>query len=166
MSGQHHDALQARRAASFHEAGHAVAAVALGGRIHRAMLGDQPRTEYDQLPVNAAAVTYAGPWCEARCLSGRYPAPHDIHRALCVNASDARALTAAGEPTAGRDVVPLLDRCWPAVKAVAKVLFVKGRVDHAGVCAALGLSDDGGPGSFELAGPDSGQVSAHQGCRS
>lgn len=52
--------------------------------------------------------------------------------------------------------MPLLERCLPAVKSVAKTLFVEGEAAHADVCAALGLSDDGGPGSFELAAIRSG----------
>lgn len=48
--------------ASVHEAGHAVAAVLLGGTVHLATVDGQPRTEYDVLPDGArAAVAYAGP---------------------------------------------------------------------------------------------------------
>jgi hypothetical protein len=45
----------------------------------------------------------------------------------------------------------LLDRCWPAVNAVTSKLFYAGQVGHAAVCVALGLTDDGGPGSLGLA---------------
>jgi hypothetical protein len=45
----------------------------------------------------------------------------------------------------------LLTRCWHAVVVVAQRLWRDSEVRHADVCQALGLSDDGGPGSFELA---------------
>ncbi|MFP2991296.1 hypothetical protein [Mycobacterium intracellulare] len=145
------DADPERVAAAFHEAGHAVAAVALGGRVHKAVLGDTPRTEYDALPAGIQARTsYAGPWAEARWLARRHPGPRDMHRVLA-GTSDDRALCAAGSPGVALGITPLLERCWPAVEAVATKLFVLGRIGHADVCAALGLTDDGGPGSFELA---------------
>lgn len=140
---------------AFHEAGHAVAAVLLGSRVRQAVLGDTPRTEYDgAYPAGTEArITYAGPWAEARWLAGRArrPGPADMHRALAANCSDNKALIASGGSDTGQAVVPLLERCWPAVSTVALKLFLDGEVSHANVCAALGLSDDGGPGSIELA---------------
>ncbi|MCB0925687.1 MAG: hypothetical protein KDB50_14285 [Mycobacterium sp.] len=41
---------------------------------------------------------------------------------------------------------------WPAVRRLAATLFFDGRIGHPEVCTALGLSDEGGPGSAELAG--------------
>lgn len=143
--------------AAVHEAGHAVAAVALGGHIHKAVLGDCPRTEYEALPEHIIApTTYAGPWCEARAaarLAGRRgnPGPRAMSRAMAANCADRKALTAAGGPASGLDVVPLLEHCWPAVLTVAGRLFTTGRACHTDVCSALNLSDEGGPGSFELA---------------
>lgn len=138
-------------ATAFHEAGHAVAAVVLGGRVHKAVLGDNPHTEYDVLPEHhVPSIAYAGPWAEARLLRGHRLGPRDIHRVL-VGTSDGRELCAAGGPAAALGVVPLLERCWPAVEWVAAELLVTGQVGHTDVCAALGLTGDGGPGSFELA---------------
>jgi hypothetical protein len=147
------DADLSRIATAFHEAGHAVAAVVLGGRVHKAVMDDgHPRTEHEALPSGTeAAVTYAGPWCEARWTLGRAPGPADLHRILATNQSDDRALCAAGGPHTGAAVVPLLERCWPAVMAVTTKLYRTGRADHADVCTALGLIDDGGPGSLGLA---------------
>jgi hypothetical protein len=138
-------------ATAFHEAGHAVACVALGGRVHMAVLGDNPRTEYDVLPERDwASIVYAGPWAEARHIRGRHPGPHDMHRVLA-GTSDEIALRAAGGSAAGHGIASLLEHCWPAVEQLATRLLVAGRADHAEVCIALGLNDDGGPGSFELA---------------
>ena len=150
-----------RIAAAFHEAGHAVAAVVLGGRVHLAVLDDTPRIEFDVIASGREPeVTYAGPWCEARWLAGGHPGPLDIHRVLAANPSDDKSLCAAGGPAVGAGVVSLLDRCWPAVKAVTKQLFYAGEIGHADVCAALGLSDDGGPGSLDLAVIRSGSAPA------
>ncbi|WP_326544690.1 hypothetical protein QGN31_06555 [Mycobacterium sp. 2-64] len=142
----------AELAAAFHEAGHAVAAVLLGGRVHKAVLGERPRTEYDDLPDSVSArTTYAGPWAEARWLRGRSPGPGDMQRVLPTTSLDWQALVAAGGPAAGLAVIPLLERCWPAVERVAAELLVKGQVGHDEICTALGVTDDGGPGSLELA---------------
>jgi hypothetical protein len=147
------DAEMQRITTAFHEAGHAVAAVLLGGRVDRALIDDDdPRTEFVSIPAGRGTeVTYAGPWAEARWLARRTPNPAQIRRALAANQSDDRALCAAGDPHLGATVVPLLDRCWPAVNAVTSKLFYKGQADHTDVCAALGLTDDGGPGSVGLA---------------
>ena len=146
------DADRHRIAAAFHEAGHAVAAVALGGRIQRSVLDDTPRTEFDVMPSGREPeVTFAGLWCEARWLAGGHPGPLDIHRVLAANPADDKSLCAAGGHAEGAGVVSLLTRCWSPVVTVAKKLFRDGEVGHDDVCAALGLSDEGGPGSFELA---------------
>lgn len=158
------DAELSRLAAAFHEAGHAVAAVVLGGRVHRATVdGEHPHTEYDRLPAGTdAAVSYAGAWSETRWEIGRAPGPADMHRALATHRADDRALCAAGGPSAGAEVVGLLERCWPAVKALTTRLYFDGQVDHADVCAALGLIDEGGPASLGLALIRSGDVRAMQ----
>lgn len=139
-------------ATAFHEAGHAVAAVLLGGRVHTVVLGEHPRTEYDDLPDSISArTTYAGPWTEARWLRGRTPGPGDMQRVLPTTSLDWQSLVAAGGPAAGLAVIPLLERCWPAVERVAGELLVMGQVGHGEICTALGLADDGGPCSLELA---------------
>ncbi|SON63383.1 hypothetical protein MSIMFI_04913 [Mycobacterium simulans] len=147
-----------RFASALHESGHAVACCVLGGRVHKAVIDDgRPRTEYNSLPEDIKArTTYAGPWCEARGLARlggrRVHNLHDMGQALPTTCVDWQALVAAGGPAAGLGVVPLMEqRCWPAVLAVAGTLFTTGQVGHAEVCAALGLSDQGGSGSFELA---------------
>jgi len=74
------------------------------------------------------------------------------------SSSDDRTLCASGGPSAGAGVVTLLELCWSAVEVVTTKLYRTGRADHADVCAALGLSDDGGPGSLGLAMIRSGSV--------
>lgn len=138
---------------AYHEAGHAVAAVLAGGKVHQAVLGDTPQIQHDDVPEHhCPGVTYAGPWAEARWIAGRYPTSRQLHRVLA-GTVDHKELCAAGGPAAATagGLVTLLERCWPAVTTVARKLFVTGQVDHADVTAALGLSDEGGPGSFELA---------------
>ncbi len=155
-----------RLATAFHEAGHAVAAVVLGGRVHPVLVDDHPRTEFTTLPAGTtSAVALAGPWSEARWTNGRVPGPADVRAALSRNGSDDQALCAAGGPHQGAFVVPLLERCWPAVKVLTKTLYFNGRGGHADVTAALGLPDEGGPGSLGLAmirsgsGPNTFRVS-------
>lgn len=74
-----------------------------------------------------------------------------MHRVLARNGSDERALCAAGGWHEGAQIVPLLERSWSAVKTIAKQLYFHGTASHQDVCAALGLTDEGGPGSLGLA---------------
>lgn len=141
-----------RLSTAFHEAGHAVATVILGGRVHAATIsGEHPHTEYDPLPGLDAGIVYAGPWAQARWTLGRAPGPADMRRALARHSADDRTLCAAGGPHQGAHIVPLLERCWPAVKTLAKGLYFTGTATHTDACAALGLTDDGGPSSMGLA---------------
>lgn len=140
-------------AAALHEAGHAVACAVLGGRVHQAVLGDTPHTEYAELAAGTrAAVSFAGPWAETRWPLGRAPGPADMRRVLARNSADEKSICASVHGMAeGDHIAGLMERCYPAVKSLAKTLYFKGEASHADVCAALGLTDDGGPGSLGLA---------------
>ena len=151
-----------RLAVAFHEAGHAVAAVLYGGRVSQAIIcpaggddqGRAGRTEFDVLPEwHRPEIFYAGPWSEARHTAGRHPGPAAVRRAFtCGGHFDDLALIAAGGQHLGHAVTPLLTRSWPAVHRVAARLFFDGQAGHREICVALGITDDGGPGSAELAG--------------
>lgn len=152
---------------SVHEAGHAVASVALGGRIAKAVVFDAEttvsyrgkktrmlgQTTHSEVPAGALPqITYAGPWAEARFLAGERPTSRDLLSVLDTTGHlDDKALCASGAHRDGVLVVPLLERCWPSVLAVAKKLLRGDEVGQKDVCAALELTDDGGPGSYELA---------------
>ena len=105
------------------------------------------------------SITYAGPWAEARWLAGRRPSQRDVYPVLDTTGHfDDKALCAAGGTVTGARVVPQLTRCWPSVAKVAQKLYRDGEARHDAVCAALGLSDSGGPCSVELAMIRSGSV--------
>jgi hypothetical protein len=157
---------------AFHEAGHAVMAVALGLRVRTAVVGQGARsrarghTAFEELPEgHDAAVTFAGPWAQARWRAGRRPGTADLWRVLDGDGDgdgDYEVLCASGGLAAAPAVEPLLERCWPAVVKVAQQLFATGEVFHADVCAALEIPpDDNGhhlalirsgsvPGSFTV----------------
>ncbi|WP_409437224.1 hypothetical protein [Mycobacterium sp. SMC-14] len=155
-----------------HEAGHAVAAVALGGEVRSAVvasgrvIGVQGLTTltHDGLPAGRMAeVAYAGPWAEARFRAGRRPTQAETYAVLATHGhEDDRAMIASsasdGHHT-GRDVVPLLERCWPAVVRVAQHLHRTGEACQADVLDALAITDGGGRTSVQLA-------SLRSGCRS
>lgn len=143
-----------------HEAGHAVAATLLGGRIHAAAVGGGAtfgvlgKTVHDDVPGGSwASIVYAGPWAQARWRAGQRPTQREIYRVLDTTAQhDYRVLLASG----GRQAVDqrltnLLTRCWPGVVRVAQKLHRDGEATHADVLAALGITDGGGPGSVQLA---------------
>jgi hypothetical protein len=154
---------------AFHEAGHAVAATILNGRIRTAVVGESKtfgvagKTVFDELPAGAdAGATYGGPWAQARWQAGGRPGTADIWRVLDASASDYEALCAAGGTVAAAGVVPALERCWPSIAKLAGKLFVTGEIRHSDVCAALGIpeTDNGhhlalirsgsAPGSFTV----------------
>jgi hypothetical protein len=144
---------------AFHEAGHAIMAVALGVTVQSAAVAQGARSRphghtafKDHLPIgHDAAVTYAGPWAQARWRVGRRPGMAEISRVLDASESDYKALCAAGGTEAAAGVEPLLERCWGSVTTLARKLYRDGEARHDDVCAALGLTDCGGPGSVELA---------------
>ncbi|GFG68097.1 hypothetical protein MKUB_55870 [Mycobacterium kubicae] len=149
---------------AIHEAAHAVAAVALGGTIRNAVvsnsrvMGVEGLTTVTDMPRGRESeIAYSGPWAQARFRAGRRPTQRDVFSILSRGAwKDDRALTAAGGTHLGTPVVPLMERCWPAVVAVAKKLHRDGEVHQEDVLAALGVTDGGGRTSVQLAGLRSG----------
>ncbi|GAS95751.1 uncharacterized protein RMCC_2717 [Mycolicibacterium canariasense] len=150
---------------AFHEAGHCVAAVALGARIDRGYIlhrgleeddGTTGRVVVAAMPLGGAdaEIAYAGPWAQAKFRAGGgWPSPQIVASVMAASAgagrgSDRHRCRLGSE---GRDVVGLIDRCWPAVVAVARKLARDGEVQHKHVVAALGLSADESRHPFELA---------------
>lgn len=148
-----------------HEAAHSVAAVALGGVIRRAVvasgrvIGNQGLTTVDELPIGREPeIAYSGPWAQARFRAGgRRPTQRELYVVLSTTGhKDDRVLTASGGTYLGRGIVPLLERCWPAVVRVAQQLHRTGQVRQADVLEALDITDDGGLTSVQLASLRSG----------
>lgn len=153
---------------SFHESAHSTIGCALGGTLHSAFVGGgkatglQGLTTFTEMSVGRQpVVALSGPYAEARWLAGRRPTRREVDAALAVGGSkDAAAITAAGTTITDvfHDAAALIDRCWSSIVTVAQKLHLDGEARHEHVCAALGLSDRGGPGSFELALIRSGAV--------
>jgi hypothetical protein len=160
---------------AIHEAGHAVAGVVLGAQLRSAVVvnsrvvGVEGLTSFDHdtLPRwRQPEVAYAGPYSQARFRSGpRRPTQRQVYAVLGGSGhKDERALiaAAAADPLGGdslsqaRAVVPLIERCWPAVVRVAQLLHRDGEVTQDDVLAALGVDDGGGLTSTQLAGIRSG----------
>lgn len=147
-----------------HEAAHAVTAVALGGTIRNAVvsnsrvMGVEGLTTGTDMPHGRdSEIAYSGPWAQARFRAGRRPTQREVYNVLSRGGwKDERALIAAGGTHLGTAVVPLMERCWPAVVRVAQKLHKAGEVHQQDVLAALGVTDGGGLTSVELAGLRSG----------
>ncbi|MCV7377939.1 hypothetical protein BST11_21005 [Mycobacterium alsense] len=146
------DAERERAALAFHEAGHAIAATLLGGRVNVAVVSEGRafgllgKTVHDQVPGGGwPSILYAGPWAEARFRAGRRPTQREMFTALDRNSCDDRELSRAGGSVTGAGVVPLLERCWPSVAKLAGRLWQHSDVRHEHVCAALQIpaSDNG-----------------------
>lgn len=138
------DAERERAALAFHEAGHAIAATALGGRIQVAVISEGRafgllgKTVHDEVAAGAwPSIAYAGPWAEARFRAGRRPTQREMLTSLDRSVCDDRELSRAGGSATGAGIVPLLDRCWPSVAKLAAQLWSNSDVRHADVCAAL-----------------------------
>ncbi|EFG74823.1 hypothetical protein HMPREF0591_5263 [Mycobacterium parascrofulaceum ATCC BAA-614] len=145
-----------------HEAAHAVAGVALGGQLRSAVVSNSRVWGVEGLASFADTphgrdpeIAYAGPWAQAKFRAGgRDNRPTQRQVLAILNAGgyrDDRMLIASGGTHLGHFVTPLIERTWPAVMRVARRLYDTGEATHADVCAALGLTDDGGPGSVQLA---------------
>lgn len=149
-----------------HEAAHAVAGVCLGAQLRQAVViegkvtGIQGVTTFEpEMPPGSEALTaYAGPWSEARWQAGgRRPTMRELFALWDAGGcKDFRALTAAGGTHLGAPVVPLLERCWPAVVRTAQALHRTAEVHQEDVLAALGIDDGGGRTSVQLASLRSG----------
>ncbi|MGO9207224.1 MAG: hypothetical protein ACLQBX_13780 [Candidatus Limnocylindrales bacterium] len=159
-----------RLSMAFHEAGHAVAAVALGAVLDSAVVTDGKRTGNtfgrpsglttldSEIPAGrTASIAYAGPWSQARASAGKRPTMAQLYAALQYGSHEgkdgdgAKLCMTAGGTASGSVVTPLIERCWSAVTKVADKLFRDGCADHSDVCAALGLSSDPEIQSVELA---------------
>jgi len=138
-----------RVAVAFHEAGHAVAGVLAGGRVEVAEVyatvhnGEHGRVTLTGLPADGERATaYSGPWGQARWKFGPRPRIDQVRAVLASTGScDHAALIAAGGGLP-REVEPMLEVVWPAVRELAAVLFRDGRAGHDAVLAALGAASD------------------------
>jgi hypothetical protein len=138
-----------------HEAGHAVAAQVLGGRVREAMifpawpgrteLDRQGMTSYRDLPEPArGSVLYAGTYAQARWCDGQRPRPHALAAARKRHGGtddyELSALVSAGH-WYRHDANPIIERCWPAVMTVAGKLFATNTANETDVLAALGCDE-------------------------
>ncbi len=148
-----------------HEAAHAVVGVIHGARLLRATLASDGNAGHTQF--TAASFTNGGPQvyrshiaaagavAEAMLTHGPRPTLRQIEARLC--GSDKEDLhrqamaTLLPVPVPAAEVTSLLARCWPAVADLAADLYLGTAITHAQVCAGLGLTDEGGPGSTQLA---------------
>lgn len=143
-----------------HEAGHAIAGVVLGAQLRNAVVTtsrvwpDEGLTSFSDRPHGRdPEIAYAGPWAQARWRAGRRPTQREVYAILDAGGyKDERVLIAAGGTHLGHFVQPVIERCWPAVIRVAQQLCRTGEALHADVCAALDITDGGGPTSSQLAG--------------
>jgi hypothetical protein len=162
-----------RIALAVHEAGHAVVGVLYGATIERAALADDGtdgQCEFTAASFGPTPRAYrshiaaAGAVAAAVFHHGPRPALRQIEAQL--EGSDREELRLASLsslqscPAALTEALPVVLRCWGAIGEVAATLALGDEIGHADVCVALGLTDCGGPGSFELAIIRSGSAPA------
>jgi hypothetical protein len=154
-----------------HEAGHAVVGVIYGATIERATLtadGRDGQCEFAADSFGPSARTHrpliaaAGAVAAAVFRYGPRPGLHKIDALLEgsdreeLRLASLRSLHTPSETLT--EVLPVVLRCWTAIGQLATDLHSGREITHADVCAALGLTDGGGPGSFELAMIHSGST--------
>ncbi|MGB3373011.1 MAG: M50 family metallopeptidase [Rhodococcus sp. (in: high G+C Gram-positive bacteria)] len=135
-----------RLATAFHEAAHGVMVVLAGGTVLELKLTEDPQVpgwcSYEGAPEAAdRAITYSGPWAAARWWHGPLPSLQAIRASLADNVCDREELSVSADGLP-REVESTLEVCWPAIKTVAKNLFVRGTLGHGDVEDALGLGGD------------------------
>jgi len=148
-----------------HEAAHAVVGVIFGAQVQRVSLtvdGSSGRTDFDPDSFAAGSpavyrsyIAAAGAVAEAMLSHGPRPTLQQIEARLCGSDREELHLEAMTNlrpvPIPAADLTALLSRCWTAVADLAADIYLGSGVSHVDVCRALGLSDEGGPGSVGLA---------------
>ncbi|GJO43298.1 hypothetical protein NJB1604_18690 [Mycobacterium marinum] len=138
---------------AFHESGHAVIGVALGGRLRFAAVSGGIRhggiignTSFEStLGFDQPATALAGPWAQACWRHGRRPTLREVDAVLGgAGRKDAALLAGAAMPEAVR-VVPILQRCFPAIARLAGRLYTNSSITHTDVLDALGLTEATAP---------------------
>ncbi len=156
---------------SVHEAGHAVVGAVYGATVERAALtadGSDGQCAFpaDSFGVSAHAyrshIAAAGAVAAAMFHHGRRPTARQMDNHLYGSDRDelrAAAFTAVAPMHAPLQAVqPVVLQHWAAIVDLATGMYFGNEIGHAHVCAALGLSDEGGPYSAELARIRSGGV--------
>ena len=73
---------------------------------------------------------------------GRRPSQRQLYAVLDVTGRCDRVLLVGAGIATATHIVPLLERCWPAIREVAAQLFSHSQASHDDVTKALGLSAD------------------------
>jgi hypothetical protein len=164
---------QARRIGlAAHEAGHAVVGVLYGATIDQASLtadGDDGLCSFDADSFGAEARVYrshiaaAGAVAAAMFHYGPRLGWQQIDDQLHGTDRDelrAAAFSGYGQPMSAplMAVRPLVQRCWTPIVKLATEMYFGRNIGHDDVCTALGLTDEGGSYSAELAMIRSGRV--------
>lgn len=174
-------------AVAAHEAAHAVLTALHGGQVFRAevLAVSRPVAGSNGLDVRGYCrrdhnfvveqsrhlVAAAGPAAEAVARFGSSPTHAQIEDVLRGNGSDLAAIRAQRDTFGDSvrvvgSVVPTVLRCWGPISVLAVKMVDKGPISHGDVTAALGLSENQGAHSFELAAIRSGlrSVPKPKGC--
>jgi ATP-dependent Zn protease len=125
---------------AYHEAGHAVARVVLGGHVDRVSLrmDDPPKSVNPDGPVaelavrDRIAVLLAGDAALALKDNTSIASESDRQRAEALAGADAASVLAAEQER----VTQLLRDRWSSVESIAQLLIQKRVIDHADVAAA------------------------------
>lgn len=148
-----------------HEAAHAVIGVIHGARLLTASLARDGSSGHTQFTAESFAnaarpqvyrchVAAAGAVAEAMLTCGPRPTLPQIEARLCggdeQELHDEAMATLRPVPIPAAEVSSLLRRCWPAVADLAADLYLGHTISHTRVCAALGVTDGGGPHGVEL----------------
>lgn len=129
-------------AAALHESAHAIAGFVCGLDVERVRLfPDNPRhagaCEFGQAPGGTPPlVAYAGTVAELRWSLGRRPSAYQVSARLDTHRED-RSLVASAGAFDLDHARGLVDRCWPAVTALARELYLRGEVGEGDVIKAL-----------------------------
>ena len=159
------DADRRHIALAVHEAAHAVVGVLHGAQLDSATVADNhsdgacrfTAAGFGTTPTHYRAhIAAAGAVAAAIFHHGRQARLHHIERFLSPGDREELRLAAITDRAPFTEpllaVKPTILRCWDAITDLSATLIADGQIRHRDVCTALGLTDDGGPGSAQLAG--------------
>lgn len=149
-----------------HESAHAVMAVALGARLRTAkVFGNRitpDRTDtvtpsgftlIDGMPPGREPeIAFAGVWGQSYWLAEfRRPSQREVYSVLDTTGCHDKAMLVGDGMSVAAGIVPMVERLWDPITTIAGRLHREGTASHTDVLAALGITDGGGPGSYQLA---------------
>ncbi len=99
-------------------------------------------TTFEALPCfDEGAAAFAGCWAQAAWWHGRCPSLREVYAILDGTGREDVQLLAGAALSAATAVVPMLERCFPAIRKFGVQSYRRSSITHGDVLEALGLNE-------------------------